>query len=434
MLTSAITGMHKDTQASIILPVYNEAATIQRALESFFHQRHRSNNEPVKKQLYEIIIVDNNSSDNTIPLVREFQQANPEMNIIIQHEPRQGVAWARKSGMELAILRSRDRDAALHAQDNDYYLFSADADCQVDTYWLDSLLRSLNRHHALTVCNYTYPEQHFRSRPSLWNVIKLLLKARDHAMRLFGGFPDGKGFALPRSIYEKVNGIDIFYQVCHGDFICHLSDDWDFGIKTRASGHEITYAHDSIVMTNPRRIDHALDEMINGIAYGKNGIIGMRDIRPDNDSVLKDLNAAEALRLYEFSIKDFTTKHIILPSLLTPSILDKSPVREFLTSELCELLARRISEIAQQMRVTDFSPIHLYKTPCYRLYFEFRDKIFERMRSQIDPAIGLPPPLPECLEKVERLRPDEFTNYVYYYCEDRESGEAHNYFGNGGVF
>jgi hypothetical protein len=27
-----------------------------------------------------------------------------------------------------------------------------------------------------------------------------------------------------------------------------------------------------------------------------------------------------------------------------------------------------------------------------------------------------------------------FRDFVRYYCEDRESGEAHNYFGNGGVF
>jgi hypothetical protein len=30
--------------------------------------------------------------------------------------------------------------------------------------------------------------------------------------------------------------------------------------------------------------------------------------------------------------------------------------------------------------------------------------------------------------------PARFREFVRYYCEDRESGEAHNHFGNGGVF
>jgi hypothetical protein len=137
------------------------------------------------------------------------------------------------------------------------------------------------------------------------------------------------------------------------------------------------------------------------------------------------------LQAWEFSIKDFTPKNTLLPVLLTPSLLDDDAVIEFFGPSLAERLGRRIAEIKDEMRVLDFTPIHSYKTPSYRLYLEFADEIFARLRATVGEDIGYPPPLPPCLRDVP---PDRFAEFVRYYCEDRESGEAHNYFGNGGVF
>ena len=53
------------------------------------------------------------------------------------------------------------------------------------------------------------------------------------------------------------------------------------------------------------------------------------------------------------------------------------------------------------------------------------------MRRAVGDDIGFPPALPTCFDAVND---EDFSRFVYYFCEDRESGEAHNYFGNGGVF
>lgn len=250
---------------------------------------------------------------------------------------------------------------------------------------------------------------------------------------LFGGFPDGKGFAVDRDAYEKVGGIEILYQLQDGCLVNHLSDDWDFGILVRNSGEDITYVPASRVQINPRRVNHAIDEVITGRAYGSDGIIVMRDIRVQDATLDRegDLTEDEAQQAWDFSVKDFTPKNTILPVLLTPSLLDNDAVIQFFGPSLAHRLAHRIAEIKNEMRLIDFAAIHSYKTPSYRLYFEFADELFARLRATVGEDIGYPPPLPACLREVP---PERFSEFVRYFCEDRESGEAHNYFGNGGVF
>ncbi|MDX8141897.1 glycosyltransferase [Lentzea sp. BCCO 10_0061] len=414
-------AMGAQVRLSVVLPVYNEAANIDAVLLSL------QNQDDIDPSTYEIVLVDNNSTDDTVEIARRFAENSP-VDIQVISEREQGVACARRAGMEFAVRRSRNRKDPGER----FYLMSADADCRVDRRWLTELLAAMEKDKAaIGVCDYYYNAEHFVGRPRLWDAIQRTLRCRAVTFSLFGGFPDGKGFAVEREAYEDVGGIEIFYQLQHGRFVNHLSDDWDFGIRVAGSGHDITYAPKSKVEINPRRVNHAIDEVITGRAYGNDGIIVMRDIRPEAPPVTVDLTEAEALQAWEFSIKDFTPKNTILPVLLTPSFLDEDAVVEFFGEDLAHRLGERIAEIKAEMSVTDFLPIHSYKTPSYRLYLEFRDEIFARLRATVGEDIGFPPPLPECFDSVPAAR---FAEFVKYYCEDRESGEAHNYFGNGGVF
>jgi glycosyltransferase involved in cell wall biosynthesis/GT2 family glycosyltransferase len=408
------------TRLSVVLPVFNEAANLPAVLDSLHGQE-------LDHDLYDIVLVDNNSTDDTVAVARAFAAAHPELTIHLLEEPEQGVACARKTGMDFAAKRLG------RAAGTRYYLVSADADCRVDRRWLPELFRTMEANKAaIGVCDYYYNPEHFTARPRLWDAIQRTLRCRAVTFALFGGFPDGKGFAVERDVYEKVGGIEIFYQLHNGRFVNHLSDDWDFGIRVRGSGEDIVYAPTSRVEINPRRVDHAIEEVITGRAYGNDGIIVMRDIRPERPSTRDvDLTEAQAQQAWEFSIKDFTPKNTILPLLLTPSLLDSADVIEFFGADLAQRLHARIEEIADEMRVVDFTPIHVYKTPSYRLYFEFADEIFARLRATVGEDIGYPPPLPACFDEVP---PARFREFVRYYCEDRESGEAHNHFGNGGVF
>lgn len=418
---------------SVVLPVYNESDRIDEVLLSLYQQK--THNGLITHDSYELIVVDNNSTDDSVEKINAFKARNPSMDIHIIEEKIQGVSSARKRGMDYASVRSKARDSRLGVQ-RKHYIASADADCTVDPYWLHALIeKMLEENGDLGTCNYYYNEASFSARPRLFREIQKTLRCRDMSFSLFGGFPDGKGFAVERALYDKVGGIEIFYQLHNGRFVEHLSDDWDFGIRVIAWGGKPVYARESHVEINSRRVDTILEEVITGIAYGRDGIIIMKDVRPDVEEqrpTLCDTTPAQSQQAWCYSIKDYVPKNIVLPALLNPHILLENPaVREFFTGPVADRLYQRIHEIKHESRMIDFKPIHSYKTPAYRLYFEFRDDIFSALRRAVGEDIGYPPPLPACFDTVE---PKDFQRFVYYFCEDRESGAAHNYFANGGVF
>ncbi len=88
---------------SIVVPVYNEADSLKACLESIAKQT---------KKAYEVIVVDNNSTDCTQDIARQFSF------VTLIEEPRQGVVHARTSGFNRAhgdIIARIDADTILPA-------------------------------------------------------------------------------------------------------------------------------------------------------------------------------------------------------------------------------------------------------------------------------------------------------------------------------
>lgn len=78
------------TDISIIIPVYNASLLINRCLDSIFNQ--------TTQYSYEVICVDDGSSDNSVELIRA--RTNP--NIRLHQQQNAGPAVARNKGVELA--------------------------------------------------------------------------------------------------------------------------------------------------------------------------------------------------------------------------------------------------------------------------------------------------------------------------------------------
>lgn len=84
-----------ENKISVIIPAYNRGNVISKTINSFV-------NQSLSKDNYEIIIVDNNSTDNTREIVKEIIQFNkfPKIRYIL--ETRQGAHWARNRGAKEA--------------------------------------------------------------------------------------------------------------------------------------------------------------------------------------------------------------------------------------------------------------------------------------------------------------------------------------------
>jgi len=80
---------------SVIICTYNRDAHIERALQSLVAQ-------DFDKKDFEIIVVDNNSTDKTAEIIQNFRDKHLDFNIVLDKETRQGLSFARNKGIALA--------------------------------------------------------------------------------------------------------------------------------------------------------------------------------------------------------------------------------------------------------------------------------------------------------------------------------------------
>ena len=73
---------------SLVIATYNGAHRIGPMLQSLLEQR-------LESALWEAVVVNNNSSDNTAEVVGEFIAAHPEVNLVLTEEKNQGLSHAR---------------------------------------------------------------------------------------------------------------------------------------------------------------------------------------------------------------------------------------------------------------------------------------------------------------------------------------------------
>ena len=109
---------------SIILPVLNAEQTVERCIHSLISQNYPKNR-------YEIIVVDNDSSDNTLSVLKKYSQ-----KIRLLHEPKRGSYSARNKGIK-------------HAKGS--IMAFTDSDCIADKNWLSFLSRPFRNRNVMIV-------------------------------------------------------------------------------------------------------------------------------------------------------------------------------------------------------------------------------------------------------------------------------------------
>ncbi len=118
---------------SIILPVYNVAKFIPDCLDSLLCQ-------DIPKSDYEIICVDDGSPDNSVEVIKSYQEKNDNIRLVSQENA--GVSTARNNGIALAKGK---------------YVWFVDPDDYIQANCLSAILSNLEKNDA-DLCEIGYKE------------------------------------------------------------------------------------------------------------------------------------------------------------------------------------------------------------------------------------------------------------------------------------
>lgn len=119
---------------SVIIPLYNKAPYVRKALESVCAQTYRD---------YELIVINDGSTDNSAIVADEYLKATDGIDYQIINQPNAGVSAARNNGV---------------AASNGDYLAFLDADDWWEPTYLESMAQLIEDYPdaGLYACNYVY--------------------------------------------------------------------------------------------------------------------------------------------------------------------------------------------------------------------------------------------------------------------------------------
>lgn len=162
---------------SVIVPAYNEEKYIEKCLKSLL-------NQDLPESEYEIIIVDNASTDNTATIIKKYP-------VKLVYENKRSVVYARQKG----VVESKGAIIA-----------SADADTIYPKTWLARIKNDFNKNpDAVAIAGWIY----LLNTNTFFDISFALYQEFNAAIkRLIGKFPlvYAANFAFKRSVFNKIGG------------------------------------------------------------------------------------------------------------------------------------------------------------------------------------------------------------------------------------
>ena len=210
-------------ELSVIICTFNRSASLKRTLESITASF-------IPNDLrWELLIVDNNSKDNTKEIVESFQKSCP-FRILYIKEEKQGLSHARNRG----VRESKGRLIAF-----------TDDDTVVDKKWVATIIKTFAEHNALCIGGKIIPvwekppprwlseELHDRLalldygdvpflliKPLIWGAN---LAVRSEAFKKYGLFSTDRG-RLPNKLYSGEETYFLSKLLDGGETILYMPD------------------------------------------------------------------------------------------------------------------------------------------------------------------------------------------------------------------
>jgi GT2 family glycosyltransferase len=198
---------------SVIVPHHDDVERLGACIRSLLHQT-------VPRSHYEVIVVDNNSTQCLDGLLREFGE-----DIVLLREPRQGAAHARNCGLAAA---------------GGARILFTDSDCTVADDWIMQLGSRLDQ---ADVCGgrivVTAADPRRRTATEWYESVFAFNQERYIAVKKFSATAN---LGLKREVADAVGG-----------FTEGVSEDVDWCWRAVARGFELSYNRDAVVFHPARR-------------------------------------------------------------------------------------------------------------------------------------------------------------------------------------
>lgn len=201
---------------SIVIPVYNGEDNIDKCIESIINQDY-------PKEKTEIIIVDNNSKDNTANIIKTF----PVKYIF---EKKQGVCFARNKGLELA---------------NNELIAYTDSDCIAEKNWISRLVPHFSDETIGGVGGHleAFPPENYIERYIALR--EVLTQEKMYAEKIYSPpFFITANVIYRANILKKIGGFDNFFKIA--------GEDADISWRVVAEGYKLILEPSAIVFHKHR--------------------------------------------------------------------------------------------------------------------------------------------------------------------------------------
>lgn len=201
---------------SLVIPAYNEEHYLRACLDSAIAQTN---------PFYEIIVVDNNSSDSTAKIAQSYK------NVRLVHEKKQGVVFARNRGFDVAkgeIIARIDADTILPPNWSKSVLTEFENDTELAAVSGRPIFYDVAWKRLVTVV-----ENWFRRRMA--NQLKRVM------------FLQGANMAISKDAWLAVKP-----HVCNKH---NMHEDFDLAIHLQEIGQKVTFTESITAHLSARRVD-----------------------------------------------------------------------------------------------------------------------------------------------------------------------------------
>lgn len=201
---------------TVVIPAFNEEKVLPAVLESL-----------QKQQVdfpFEIIVVDNNSTDRTKEIAEQF-------GCKVISESHQGITWARRSG----VLAAKGE-----------IIVQIDSDCVADQHWLREITQPfLNDDQVIFTHGISFPKEKTFKSTFYFSIIRLLKMLLGKTTLMSSGYNLAFRKELGLKIMDDKKYLDITYY-----------EDTYFSFKIGSKPGKKVFVPTAVVSTSTRRIQH----------------------------------------------------------------------------------------------------------------------------------------------------------------------------------